>query len=140
MVLVSDGKLKKTRVRAALSMRQLCYFREALSSLLSIWPSIASVSGSRGYSFGQYELEMLIQISAQWCGVGIGRVYAWVTRVKNMALNCQSIKTDVVVELPDSGGQVNQVAEEEPHCWCHLGKGELTNEREQFPLGGLVLG
>ena len=53
---------------------------------------------------------------------------------------CQSIKTDVVVELPDSGGQVNQVAEEEPHCWCQLGKGELTNEREQFPLGGLVLG
>eukprot|EP00731_Ephydatia_muelleri_P038296 Em0709g1a len=54
--------------------------------------------------------------------------------------SCQSIKTDVVVELPDSGGQVNQVAEEEPRCWCHLGKGELTNEREQFPLGCLVLG
>ena len=35
--------------------------------------------------------------------------------------SCQSIKTDVVVELPDSGGQVNQVAEEELHCWCHLG-------------------
>ena len=26
---------------------------------------------------------MLIQISAQWCGVGIGRVYTWVARVKN---------------------------------------------------------
>ena len=28
---------------------------------------------------------------------------------------------DVVVELPDSGGQVNQVAEEEPPCSHHLG-------------------
>ena len=42
--------------------------------------------------------------------------------------------------IPDSGRQVDQVAEEEPHCWRHLGKGELTNEREQFPLDGLVLG
>ena len=54
--------------------------------------------------------------------------------------SCLSIKTDVVVELPDSGGQVDHAAEEEPRCWRHLGKGELTNEREQFPLGGLVLG
>ena len=51
--------------------------------------------------------------------------------------SCQSIKTDVGVELPDSGRQVDQVAEEEPHCWRHLGKGELTNEQEQFPLDGL---
>ena len=43
-----------------------------------------------------------------------------------------------VVELPDSGGQVDQAAEEEPHCWRHLGKKELTNEREQFPLDSLV--
>ena len=26
---------------------------------------------------------MVIQISAKWCGVGIGRLYAWVARVKN---------------------------------------------------------
>ena len=36
---------------------------------------------------------------------------------------------DLVVELPDSGGQVDQAAEEEPPCSHHLGcKGELTNE------------
>ena len=28
---------------------------------------------------------------------------------------------DVVVELPDSSGQVDQAAEEEPPCWHHLG-------------------
>ena len=49
------------------------------------------------------------------------------------------IKTDVVVEHPDIGGQVDQEAEEEPPCWRHLSK-KLTDEREQFPLDGLVLG
>ena len=37
--------------------------------------------------------------------------------------------------------KVDQAAEEEHPCWHHLGcKGELTNEYEQFPFGGLVLG
>ena len=46
----------------------------------------------------------------------------------------------MVVELPDSGGQIDQAVEEEPPCWHHLGcKGELADEQEQFPLGGLVL-
>ena len=34
---------------------------------------------------------------------------------------------DLVMELPDSGGQVDQAAEEEPPCMHHLGcKEEVT--------------
>ena len=39
---------------------------------------VVPVDGATG--FGQ---EMVIQILAKWCVVGVGRVYAWVARVKN---------------------------------------------------------
>eukprot|EP00731_Ephydatia_muelleri_P018527 Em0011g567a len=58
--------------------------------------------------------------------------YALDTLVKSwrgLPQSSQALKTwatpfqlaEVVVELPDSGGQVDQVAEEEPLCWHHLG-------------------
>ena len=53
--------------------------------------------------------------------------------------SCLSIKADMMMELSACGEEVNQVAEEEPSCWHHLGcKGELTNEREQLPLDGFI--
>ena len=47
----------------------------------------------------------------------------------------------MMMEPSARGGEVNHVAEEEPSCWHHLGcKGELADEQEQLPLGGIMPG
>ena len=45
----------------------------------------------------------------------------------------------MVVELPDSSGQVDQAAEEEPPCWHHLGVlAGRANQEEVIQVGGSI--
>ena len=43
---------------------------------------------------------MVIQISAKWCGVGVGRVYAWVARVKNRGSLFRERASAILFNLP----------------------------------------